>query len=398
MKARLAVLSLTVPVWCCVGEHGAPAGDAMRDSAGITIVENAAPLWQPGESWRLSDEPVVRVGAVEGDPEYLLLGVRSALRLDDGTIVISNSGTEEIRFFDSQGRYLRTTGGKGGGPGEFSNLIWIYPLGDDSIVAWDDSPPGIAFFDREGRFGHSARPEPPGVLRGVFADGSLLFAEHVLWSGPREGRQRPPARAYRLDRDGAVIDSLPVFPGREFHFQVRGREGYGSISLSPPPFGRFTAFAVSGDGFYAGSQDEFELTYYDLHGRLTTLVRWPARERRVTPGHVERYVQYQLDELSNQSYRSQVERSLSERTYPELLPAYGAIAVDGEGNLWVEEYHLDWENTRSWLVFDAERRLLGTVVMPGDFIVHQIGRDFVLGWTWDDLDVEYIELYELLRP
>ncbi len=398
MKLRLPVLSLSLVVWGCVGEPGAPVGHVVRDSAGITIVENGAALWEPGESWRLSEAPVVRIGTVEGDPEYLLLGVRSALRLDDGTIVISNSGTEEIRFFDSQGRYLRTAGGRGGGPGEFSNLIWIYPLGDDSIVAWDDSPPGIVFFGREGGFGHLARPEPPGVLRGVFGDGSLLFAEHVLWSGPREGRQRPPARAYRLDRDGAVIDSLAVFAGREFHFEVHGREGYGSVSLSPPPFGRFTAFAIAGDGFYAGSQDEFELGYYDPHGRLTTLVRWPARERSVTPEHVERYVRYQLDELSNQSYRSRVERSLSEATYPELLPAYGAIAVDGEGNLWVEQYHLDWEGTRNWLVFDPEHRMLGTVEMPGDLVVLQIGDDFVLGWTWDDLDVEYVELYELLKP
>jgi hypothetical protein len=31
---------------------------AVRDSAGIEIVESAEPLWQDGEGWRLSEEPV----------------------------------------------------------------------------------------------------------------------------------------------------------------------------------------------------------------------------------------------------------------------------------------------------------------------------------------------------
>ena len=31
----------------------------VRDSGGIRIVENTAPLWQPGQEWRLSPEPMV---------------------------------------------------------------------------------------------------------------------------------------------------------------------------------------------------------------------------------------------------------------------------------------------------------------------------------------------------
>lgn len=395
MKLRLAILSLAPLAWGCGQEPGAPMGQVVRDSAGITVVGNTTPRWRAGEEWRLSEAPLVRIGAVEGEPEYLLLDAQSALRLDDGTIVISNGGTEEIRFFDAQGRYLKSAGGEGGGPGEFGNLIWIYPVGDDSIVAWDDSPPGIAFFDREGSFGHLARPEQPlGLLRGVFPDGSLLLAEHRNLAGVRPGLNRPPARAYRLNGRGEVVDSLPVFPGTEFDYSQEA----GSIMIGPPPFGRSTVFAVTGDGFCAGSQDDFEVGCYHPDGTLHTLVRWPARPRRVTAEHVDRYRRYQLDNLQRESLRAQVERSLNEQTYPETLPAYGDIVVDEAGNLWVEEYHLDWEEIRRWLVFDAEGRMLGTVEMPGDLVVHQIGRDFVLGWTWDDLNVEYIELYELLKP
>lgn len=374
-------------------------GHVVRDSAGITIVESGAAVWRGGEGWRLSESPIVRIGAVEGDPEYLLLGLRSALRLDDGTIVVSNTGTEELRWYDARGRFLMRAGGEGEGPGEFSQLLWIWSLGPDSIIAYDDRQHRVSVFHRDGTFCRSARLEPPaGVVRGVFADGSIFLAEHVIWSGPREGRIRPPARAYRLERDGAVLDSLPTFAGPEFRFEVRGRDGYGSIAISPPPFGRRTVFAVSGDGFYTGNQDEHELGYYDERGTLKTLLRWSGAERRVTPAHIDAHERHELDEIENEDLKRRVEERQRTESYPELLPAFGAVAMDADGNLWVEEYHFDWADVRRWMVFDSELRLLGTVEMPGEFIVHQIGSDFVLGYSWDELDVEYIELYELLKP
>jgi hypothetical protein len=369
---------------------------AARDSAGITIVANAGPSWREGEAWRLSTEPLVRIGQVEGQNEYLLLGPLSALRLDDGTIVVSNTGTEEIRFYDAEGRHLMTAGGRGGGPGEFSNLVWIYPLGADTIVAWDDNPPRIAFFHRDGSFCRSVRPDQfGGVLKGVFPDGSLLQAEHIDWSDrPNDGRIRQPARAYRLHPDGTIADSLPIFPGPEFEM----RHFRGSVSLSPPPFDRRTVFEVAGNGFYAGSQDESQIGYYDQSGNLTTILRWAEPERLVTEEHVTAHRSYELGRAGNENARRRAEEWLEGQTYPEQFPAYGDVVVDSDGNLWVEEFHPDWAALRRWLVFDSELRLLGTVDMPESFVVHRIGADYVLGYTWNELDVEYVVVYELIKP
>jgi hypothetical protein len=368
----------------------------VRDSAGISIVESSAAAWNEGEAWRLSDEPAVSIGRVEGEIEYLLMLPLSALRLRDGSIVVSNTGTEEIRWYDADGRFLKSAGGRGGGPGEFSNLVWIYPLGDDTIVAWDDNPPRIAFFNADGSFGRSVRPvNPGGVLRGVFPDGSLLQAGHIDWTNrPSEGRIRQPARAYRLDPQGAITDSLPVFPGPEFYLQTRGR----SIGLSPPPFDRKTVFAIAGDGFFAGSQDENEIGYYDLHGELVRLLRWPGVDRIVTEADIEAYRSHHLDRAADENSRRRTEEWLQGQTYPQQFPAYGDIVVDSEGYIWVEKFYPEWAGQRFWMVFDEELRLLGSVRMPGPFVVQQIGADFVLGYTWDELDVEYILLYRLIKP
>ena len=73
------------------------------------------------------------------------------------------------------------------------------------------------------------------------------------------------------------------------------------------------------------------------------------------------------------------------------------LAVDDLGNLWVREYDPDAERGRSWSVFDSESQMLGPVQLPADLRVTHIGADFVLGVWQDELDVEYVRLYQLIK-
>jgi len=77
------------------------AGPEVRDSAGIQIIENAGYLWPEGSGWRLSETPTVDIGESDDDPNYQLYSVVGALRLADGRIVVANSGSSELRFFDA---------------------------------------------------------------------------------------------------------------------------------------------------------------------------------------------------------------------------------------------------------------------------------------------------------
>jgi hypothetical protein len=385
----------------CGGGSQRPPGFSVRDSLGITIVENIEPAWQEGEGWRLSEAPIVHIGVVEGDPEYQLFGSRSSLRMDDGSVVVANTGTQEIRWYDSGGQFVRSAGGAGGGPGEFSQLIWIGRLGGDSIIAFDDRRLGISVFDAAGTFCRSLRVGTNGGLpQGAFPDGSLLIGEHIDWTErPTGGRIRPPARAYRLSGEGEILDTLGVFPSREFEFRFHKRDGrVSSVSMTSPPFGRATEFAIGGDGFFAGSQDDCEIAEYDQHGVLAAVMRWPCdQDRVVTQADIDAYGNFEFARTTSDAGRRSVEEFLEGLGYPEQLPAFGAVLVDGEGNLWVEEYNRDWDDRRRWTVFDSELRMLGTVDVPPEFILHQVSNDFVLGYGWDELDVEYIRVYELIK-
>ena len=46
-----------------------PSGFTVRDSAGVSIVENTEPAWADGQAWTLSDEPTLSmtIGEKPGD-------------------------------------------------------------------------------------------------------------------------------------------------------------------------------------------------------------------------------------------------------------------------------------------------------------------------------------------
>src|SRR5688572_2268538 len=118
---RTAFTGVGLGLLACGPDRGATTSQFVtRDSASVTIVENAAPIWtDSADVWRVQAEPAVTIGVVEGAPEYQLFRVRHALRLEDGAIVVADGGSREIRFYDSAGRHIRSIGGDGEGPGEF---------------------------------------------------------------------------------------------------------------------------------------------------------------------------------------------------------------------------------------------------------------------------------------
>ncbi|UCF19485.1 MAG: hypothetical protein JSU87_16435 [Gemmatimonadota bacterium] len=79
------------------------------------------------------------------------------------------------------------------------------------------------------------------------------------------------------------------------------------------------------------------------------------------------------------------------------MPAYSDIVVDLEGNLWVGEYRRPGDDQPRWTVFDPDGVMLGIVETPQRFRIFEIGGDYVLGRGVDELDVEHIHVYRLLK-
>jgi hypothetical protein len=115
------------------------------------------------------------------------------------------------------------------------------------------------------------------------------------------------------------------------------------------------------------------------------------------PEDIERYKQDILERTRDPSRRQFWQSMFAEMPVPETMPAYSGLRVDAEGNLWVGGYQRPGDDQPRWTVFDPDGVMLGVVETPRRFRIYEIGHDYVLGRGADDLDVEHIQIYDLLK-
>ncbi len=403
-RGTLSLALLIVFAEGCGGGKPEPAETwTVQDSADVRVVENLRPAWGPDEAWRAASEPLLEIGVEEGSEPYELYRVLDALRLEDGRIVVSNAGTGELRFFDHEGTHLWNAGRHGQGPGEFGEFssmrIWAGPRG--TIVATDNANARVNTFSSNGEFLGSAGIEPlpggspPDILDG-FGDGTWLA---VRGSGALSGAAGAIIRGsrlyYRYNGDGRPADSL-----LELQAPPRFVHNYGEVTHFPfIPLAAEASVAAGRWWLYVGDGYTHQIERRRLDGTLNSYIRWPETDRRRSAEVYDRYRQESLNDT-----RDQMQRSLYAHYYdldlpiPEYLPAFQELLVDDDGYLWVERYRLPWENQPRWEVFDPDGRWLGTVETPIGLRPFQIGADSLLGRHRDEMGVESVVLFELVKP
>ncbi len=393
-------LALLALVLGCAGPEESPAW-LVRDSADVRVVENLQPAWGPEVAWRVAAEPTVEIGAEEGEDPYIFFRVFDALRLNDGRIIVSNAGSGEIRFFDPQGGFLYSVGRQGQGPGEFGEFssmrIWASRAG---LVVTDDGNARVNLFRPSGEFINSYRIEPlpgwsvPGLIGG-FGDGSsLAVTGSILFSrGPTGPLEPDTLRYFRYNADGTPGDQLVSFPGRpRYRHTARENTHYPFVPLH-------VEASVTADAFwlFAGGGAAAEVERRRLDGTLNSIIRWSDRERRRSDEVYDRYKAESLETMSERTRQAYTPFLELDLPVPEYLPVFQGLLVDDEGYLWVERYRLPWETSR-WEIFDPDGRWLGAVETPEGVLPFQIGRDFLLGRHRDDMGIERIRLYSLIKP
>jgi hypothetical protein len=382
----------------CGGAEASAPRSAVRDSAGLTIVESSAYAWNEGEAWTLSTAPVVVIGGRD-DPGHDLYRVRSALRLEDGRIVVANAGSAEIRFYDDTGRHLGSKGGRGDGPGEFRLLGFVARRGQDSLIAWDGRAWRLSVFDLEGTFAGSAQLENSRYRARPVLAGEVLLAGDVRRAVPEAGDELPrdvvvrAAREYALfSLDGSLVAGLGTRPDDEqwSSYDVDHPHAQGLL------FGKRTVLA-GGSLVWVGTGDAYQLLGYDGTGSLVKIVRNLAHEpeRLFAKVVAARIAELQADWDEESAHMLPVYQG---QQTPEFMAPFDRLVADVEGNLWARAYPVPGEAHDVWTVFDADGSLLGQVDMPYRFEVLDVGPDFVVGTSLDEMNLERVEVYALLKP
>ena len=404
---RIGYRIIPAVVVCVLGlDPGEASGQVVtRDSAGVTILESPAPLWPKGGGWRVGPRPSRVIGGLAGDEKHPPLHlVRSALRLEDGAIVVANSGTRQLLFFGADGRFQRSAGRSGAGPGEFASLssILISPGGE--LLARDDRNARTNRFSASGSYLGETRlaaaPDAPrGWPAGVFGDGAWLVeapAGGGMTRGqPGETLQGAVFHYLRYAPDGSFIARLFSTRNRPRYVQdFGGRSSFPYIPLTP---GKPAVVAV-GREIHVARGLEAEIERRDASGKVTGLIRWRGPPRRRTSEIWDRYRKEAPSSLSDERRRMRVEDLLKrDLPLPDFVPAFDRLLRDSEGNLWIHRYRLPWDADDEWDVIDERGRWLGTVTTPRNVTVLQVGSDFILGRHLDGLGVEEIRVHPLRK-
>lgn len=394
----LAFLLAVAPVLSgCGGRGGESPGFQLRDSAGVRIVESYRPVWAEGKGWTPGSQSLLRIGVVEGDAAYQFDGLTGLARLGNGTVVVADGGSQEVRFFDSSGHLTAVAGGVGEGPGEFTGLSGLGVAPDGSVWAYDFMLRRITWLDGSGAVEDmtSLGPEPP-VLNAVgpLSDGTFVLKQ--LWGATQvaeatdAGLRRDPVAFVRFAADGSLLDTLGLFPGRELF--LRDENGRGVMST--PPFAKNSVGTPWGRGIVVGTQDDFELVEYSPSGQVVGIARIPGWDLSLGPGDLEEYIQGRL-ETAPPERRPGIRQEIEDMPVPSTKPAYGGVLADEVGNLWVSAWALYPDLPESWTLLDPEGRWLGEVILPPAFSPFAIGDDWILGVERDEMDVEYVVLYPL---
>ncbi len=401
MRMRILLTGLVLLPAC---QDAAPSSQevTVRDSAGVQIVEHAGDPRSAPIRWRTAAEPVLRVGAIEGDEAYLMDGIIDLALLDDGSFVVANRGDQSLRWFDAMGQFMFERGGPGEGPGEFSRVGQLSVADGDSIVAVDVSAARFTLFGSDGELGRTTRlaglmAPPASMLRipsGDWILGAAGSSSSQLGQNIESGIYRPMSPILRVSNDGARFDTLGMFPGTEIQITTTG-DGF---MMALAPIGRgATSYAVVGNELIVGTKERLQFDVFSTAGSLVRSVRAPDVDLTVTPEIQAAYEVLVQEQLANvpASERASAERRMAAMKLPDVVPAYSSMWTDADGRVWLGSLRIGDSSPQEALVFDVTGTFLGRAELPPSLRIFIIRDGFVWGRERDEFDVEYVVKYAL---
>lgn len=398
--ALLAFVATGIVVASCGSDRPA-ALHTLVDSAGVSIVTNDDIDTTAIYQWPFPTEPAVRIGVVEGDSAYQLFNVMNAYRRRDGSVVVANAGSGEIRFYDRNGRHLRSVGRSGKGPGEYVSLRWAQQYRGDSIVSLDGATNRVTISDAEGRYGRSFRPVAPGerplaIVVVTLHDGSFLarYGGRTVTLQDSTRVERPATKYGLWTPNGEFVREFGVFMGREEFIWSDGR----SLSAGNLPFGRKTTISILGDYVLVADNTAPEILLFEQDGQLAGIVRAPWTRPSLSERDAEADRQERLASIEPSPFAQVSRATVRAIPYPELLPYYEEIVVDADRNMWVQGPAIPGRGSDRWLVFSEDGTYTGWIAIPRSLRVTHIDSNAIVGIATDDLGVQYIEVYKLERP
>jgi hypothetical protein len=359
---------------------------------------NIAEVSAQAPQWRLREN--LRIGSVN-QANYSLGQVRSIAVDRQGNIFVTQPQSYEVCVFSPAGRYVRTMGKEGSGPGELryvgqigfrGDTLWVSDLVQSRITMFSPTGSVENTFTITGPMveGLSIGPTRPIAMA---SDGSVV-GEVVV----QEGSQILTTPLVRMDRSGELINTFGAqqrTPRWDIREEKDGRST-GVITSSPVRDGGLWRLAPDNGGVVmvhrpaptSGAQSSFRVQRFSADGTAVLDVSIPYTPREI-PAGTRDSLSVSLGDGVPKSVNDEYVRRIRSIRYD--VPVTSAL-VGRDGTIWLRREALGLRNVQ-WLILDPQGRQIGQITTPVGLTILEAERGQVWGVITDELEVPYVVRY-----
>ena len=318
MKKTARIIVFTLVIILAAGGI-LPAGQKVETVEGVRVVHNpAAGKW--GKTPQVTLQPVRTIGDVDTEDENFAFNQPSDLAVDaQGRLCVLDSGNHRVQVFSPDGKYIKTIGRQGQGPGEFFMPNSIDLDRNGNLYVSESNAARIQAISPDGKIAKTVKLTEGGV-----GDTHVLNSGEFLMGGRGGGM-----RMMRLDlggpaEKGAVPPLVKIFDpdGKQVREFGKGAD-FGDFLVNNMANETVTVVDAA-DAVYLVFPFQNRLEKYSYDGRLL----WKA----------DRELPYSMEIKSRGEMKREGQGggtlNVSVRM-PDLTRCATGSAVDGRGRLWV---------------------------------------------------------------
>jgi len=290
---------------------------------GVTYIHNPAAPLHPTKAVIFEEELIYKEKGESGEIRLFKPG-RFTVDAQDN-VYIEDDSDMAVKVFDAQGRYLRTIGRKGDGPGEFAQIADLAILPNSSLMVTDFEARRTSFFSPAGQF-LSSFPWNKFYSRVYLVTDSSCTVNENVYS--EKGNERE-LWVKTIDFKGEDILSFGKFMFPESKTLRQGNMTMGTTV----PWSPSSVFAGDNKNqwLYHSLNDKYLIEVYDRKGRLFRKIDRPYELVPVTDEDINQIKSRYADRPD-----SPFAKLIKEMEIPKVKTVTERMLVDSEGNLWVE--------------------------------------------------------------
>jgi len=290
----------------------------IENREGVRIIKNPAGPLHGEVTLELEKDLVIG----DDQDEHSLFYYKTSIRVDrPGNIFVWDPNSFRIQMFDKTGKFVRTIGKKGEGPGEFMDAFQLKFLLDGMGRLYVRDNAKIHVFSSEGRFERSIPAAASGGRNfAVLLDGAIL---RDGWAFEKD---RMKEIVVLTDGEGKILKTVAGFPSQRFEVQMKEKPRftvyYPELIVSP-----WTAAAA-----LFGLPSAYRLTAVDGRGETGMIIEKEEAPVRTTPREKAKIIDEFLSG-NRKASRSELE---NQKLLPEFWPFFDALLADDKGRIFVQ--------------------------------------------------------------